>query len=118
MLKMEGVNENRVLTLAANGKLTAEDYRRLLPDLEKKLEEYGALRFYIKLEDFDGFDMGALWEDLKFDRKHAHQYGKTAIVGDEKWEELGTRFSNLFMDAEMRFFYKDQQLEAWDWVNR
>ncbi|MCW8126541.1 STAS/SEC14 domain-containing protein [Microbulbifer halophilus] len=118
MLKMDQVNENRVLTITASGTLTADDYRQLLPELEKKLDEYGQLRFYIKLEDFDGFEPGAIWEDLKFDREHADQYGRTAIIGEQKWEEWGTRFSGLFMNAEIRFFYKDQQLEAWDWVNR
>jgi len=44
-------------------------------------------------------------------------FGKTAIVGDKKWEESGTKISKLFFDSKMKFFYKDQSDEVWRWVN-
>lgn len=106
-----------MLAITARGKLTKEDYAGLLPQLEHMLETHGPLRFYIKLEDFSGFEMGALWEDIKFDYKHKNMYGKTAIVGEKKWEEWGTKISSLFFDSEMKFFSKDQEDEAWKWVN-
>lgn len=117
MINIDKPNENNVLTATASGKLTKEDYTRLLPELENLLKEYGTLRFYIRLENFSGFEMGALWEDIKFDIKHQQLYGKTAIVGDSKWEEWITKFFSLFFDAEMKFFYEDQVEEAWKWVN-
>ena len=117
MLRIDNPNENKVLTVLASGTLTKEDYLRLLPGLEKMLEKHGTLRFFIKLEDFSGFKLGALWEDIKFDYKHKNQYGKTAILGDKKWEEWGTKISKIFFDSEMKFFYKDQSNEAWNWVN-
>lgn len=66
------------------------------------------IRFYIRLEDFEGFGLEAIWEDIKFDYNHQRQYGKTAIVGDKKWEEWGTKFSNIFFDAELKFFDREQ----------
>lgn len=114
---MDNSNENKVVTVHAGGTLTKDDYLRLLPDLEEALEKHGTLRFFITLENFTGFEPGALWEDIKFDYKHKNQYGKTAIVGDSKWEEWGTKISGLFFDSEMRFFYKGQNDEAWEWVN-
>lgn len=117
MLKVEILNENKVLTITATGKLTKEDYISLLPSLENLLKNHGLIRFFIRLEDFKGFELEALWEDIKFDYEHQRQYGKTAIVGSKKWEELGTKFSSLFFGAEMKFFYKEQAKDAWDWVN-
>lgn len=117
MLKIGTLNENQVLTVTASQKLTKEDYTCLLPELEKLLEKHGSLRFYIVLEDFAGFELGALTEDIKFDIRHKNQFGKTAIVGDKKWEEWGTKISKIFFCSEMAFFYKDQSDEAWDWVN-
>ena len=118
MLKVENLNENKVLSITASGKLTKEDYTSMLPELEDLLKNHGMIRFYLRLEDFEGFEWEALWEDIKFDYAHQRQYGKTAIVGNKKWEELGTKFSSLFFDAEMKFFYKEQAQDAWDWVNR
>jgi len=117
MLRIDNLNENQVLTIRASDRLTKEDYNRLLPELEQMLEKHSPLRFYIKLEDLSGFEIEALVEDLKFDYKHKNQYGKTAIVGDKKWEEWGTKISKIFFDSEMKFFYKDQSDEAWSWVN-
>lgn len=118
MLRIDNLNENRVLTLTASDKLTRKDYEHLLPDLEDMLNKHGTLRFYIMLEDLSGFDLGALWQEIKFDYKHKNQFGKTAIVGDKKWEEWSTTFSKLFFDSEMKFFYKDKSVEAWKWVNQ
>lgn len=117
MLRIDDLNENQVLTITAGGKLTKDNYDRLLPELEQMLEKHGKLRFYIKLEDFSGFEIGALWEDIKFDYKYKNQYGKTAIIGNKKWEEWGTKISKIFFDSEMKFFYEDQKDEAWNWIN-
>lgn len=117
MFRMNDLNENQVLTITASDRLTIDDYKRLLPELEELLEKHDSVRFYIKLENLSGFDMEALWKEIKFDYKHKNQYGKTAIVGDKKWEKWGTKISKLFFDAEMKFFDKSQSDEAWNWVN-
>jgi len=117
MLRIDNLNENQVITITASGELTKKDYVCVLPELEEMLEKHDRLRFYIKLEDFSGFEMEALWEDIKFDYEYKNQYDKTAIVDDKKWEEWGTKFSSLFFDTEVKFFYKEQNPEAWKWVN-
>jgi uncharacterized protein YjbI with pentapeptide repeats len=50
--------------------ITKEDYERLLPELEKLLDNHSRLRFFIKLENLSGFDTEALWKEIKFDYKH------------------------------------------------
>jgi len=69
MLRIDNLNQNQVVTITASGQLTKEDYAHLLPELEELLRENAPLRFYITLENFAGFEMGALWEDFKFDHK-------------------------------------------------
>lgn len=39
-----------------SGKLTRADYGRLVPELERLAAERGALRLYIELRDFRGWD--------------------------------------------------------------
>lgn len=117
MLKIDNINDKQVVTISVSGKVTKDDYEKILPQLEGLLEQYKTLRFYITLDDLSGFEKEALWKDIKFDAKHKNQYGKTAIVGDKKWEEWGIKISNLFFDAEMQFFYTDQLTKAWEWVN-
>jgi hypothetical protein len=117
MLRIDNLTENKVLTITANGRITKEDYEQLLPELEELLNKHDSLRFYIELENLSGFEIGALWKDVKFDFKYKNQYGRTAIVGEKKWEEWGTKISRMFFDSEMKFFYEDQSDDAWNWVN-
>ena len=117
MLSINGPNENRVMTVIVSGELTREDYARLLPELEKILEKFESLRFFIRLRDFEGIEAGAVWEDLKFDVKHSDQYGRSAIVGSNRWEKWATQIANLFFSAEMKFFPEEDREQGWVWVN-
>lgn len=117
MLDIGKPNENNVVTVTASGRLTKEEFEKSAPELEELYQRHDKLRFFIKLDDFSGFEIGALWEDLKFYRKHANESGRTAIVGDKTWEEWATRLSSVFFSPEVEFFYKDRENEAWEWVN-
>lgn len=117
MLKIGYLNDNHVLTITAAGMVTRDDYNDALPALEEMLNQHDKLRFFIKLDDCSGFKPGALWEDLKFDFKHKSQFGKTAVVGDKKWEEWGIKLSRPFFEDEIRFYPVEQSDEAWEWVN-
>jgi hypothetical protein len=117
MFVLDGPNENEVLTISVSQQLTKDDYQQLLPKLEALFAQYRSLKFFIELKDFHGFEIGALWEDLKFDLKHKNQYGKAAIVAETKWEEWGTKISDLIFASEMKFFPREQCEQAWHWVN-
>ncbi|MBU1192247.1 MAG: STAS/SEC14 domain-containing protein [Gammaproteobacteria bacterium] len=117
MLRLDNLNQNQVLTITAKGTLTQQDYEDVMPSLESILEQHSKLRFYIKLEDCSGIRPGALWEDLKFDMKHRSKFGRTAVVGDKKWEEWGTKLAQWIVKDEVKFFHADQRDEAWEWVN-
>lgn len=116
MIEIGTVSEDKVLPVTASGKVSKADYEKAIPQLESLLEEHGSLRFFVKLENVSGFELGALWEDLKFDRKHMNQFGRTAVVGDKAWEEWLTRVSGLFFSPEVRFFYSDDEEAARAWV--
>lgn len=116
MIEIGTLSDGKVLPVTASGKVTKEDYEKAIPELEKLLAEHGSLRFFVKLENVSGFELGALWEDLKFDRKYMNQFGKTAVVGEKTREEWLTRVSGLFFSPKVKFFHADRENEAWSWV--
>src|SRR3546814_11620366 len=58
----------------------------------------------IVLEDFRGWDIAALWEDLKFDARHSGDFGRIAVLGDSTLEEWGPALSKPFLGSELRSF--------------
>lgn len=117
MIKIEHLRDQDIIVLRASGTLTAQDYDAAIPELENALElSEGPLRLLICLEDFQGWEIGALWRDLKFDLKHLHDFGRIAVTGETTLEEWGTTLSAPFTNAEMRFFPTDQESVAREWL--
>lgn len=82
-----------IIVLQANGTLTACDYTEtFLPLFEHVKNTHPEVRLLITFApDFEGFEVGALWEDMKFGVQHANDFHRVAIVGDEKWLEWMTK---------------------------
>ncbi len=117
MIKMEHLRNQDIIVLRASGTLTTQDYDVAIPELENALElSQGKLRLLICLEDFQGWEIGALWRDLKFDLKHLGDLGRIAVIGETTLEEWGTTLSAPFTKAKMRFFPTDQESEAQKWL--
>lgn len=117
MIELGELNDKNVLTVQVSGKLVKKDYERIIPELEKLLDEHDNLRFFIVMHEMKGIEWEAVKEDIKFDLEHMKQYGRTAVVGENRWEEWMMKAAGLFMGFEMRFFYPHQSDEAWAWVN-
>lgn len=117
MFTLSEPNENGVVSAIVSGELTREDYDRALPQMETLLDRYDTLRFYIDLTDMTGMEAGALWEDAKFDARHMDQYGRTAVIGDSKWQEWVIEASDPLFKPKMKFFRPQEKDDAWTWVN-
>jgi len=108
-----------IIVLQANDTLTASDYTEtFLPLFEHVKNTHPEVRLLITFApDFSGFEAGALWEDLKFGAKHANDFYRIAIVGDEKWTEWMAKVGDLLSQGEMRHYRMTQLLEALRWIN-
>ncbi len=115
-LELKEADAGKVLLARVTGKLTREDYDRLVPETEGLIARYGKLRILVEMHDFHGLTAGALWEELKFDLKHFNDFEKLAVVGEEKWQEWMTRFSKPFTSAEVRFYPPEDIAAARHWV--
>jgi hypothetical protein len=71
---------------------------------EEKIAEFGKVRMLVVLHDFHGWDVGALWQDIKFDLKHHGHSERLAIVGETKWEKGMAAFCKPFTSATIQYF--------------
>lgn len=105
------------LELRVSGMLSRRDYDAAVPEIEHELQlQQGPLRILISLEDFRGWEVGALWDELRFDIRHRADLGRIAVVGESAVQEWGTRLARAFFDNEVRYFERDRIDEARDWL--
>ncbi len=61
---------------------------RILSRIEAAVAEQGKIRLLALFRDFHGWDLLALWDDIKFSTKRCFDVERIALVGDkacEKW---------------------------------
>ncbi|GAA4468079.1 STAS/SEC14 domain-containing protein [Novipirellula rosea] len=97
-------NDGQLIEVELTGKLTGTDYDRFVPLTEQRIEQHGKIRLIVVLTDFHGWEVAALWDDIKWDVKHFNDIQRLAIVGDSKWEKGMSVFCRPFTTAEIKYF--------------
>jgi hypothetical protein len=113
------VNESaggKVLGVQLSGKLTKQDYEQFVPKVEELIKKHGKIRVLMQMHDFHGWEMGALWQDIKFDLKHFGDIERVAMVGDSKWEAGMAAFCKPFTTAKIKYFDEAKLTEAQQWI--
>ena len=108
--------ETNVVEVHLSGRLHADDYDQLVPQFESAIESHGKLRLLVVLGDFDGWDVAALWEDIKFDFRHFGDFEKIAIVGHSRWHQGMAVFCKPFTSASVKYFDDAQNSAASNWL--
>jgi len=70
--------------------------------------------------DFDRFEAGAIWEDLKFGLAsglaHLSKWERTALVSDADWARHAVGLLGWMMPGELRVFPLAEQADAVVWL--
>ena len=112
-------DRSEYLVIRAGGTLSKQDYEAAVPEIENALRQRAGrpLRVLILLEGFRGWEIDALWQELKFDMRHNDDFGRIAVVGDSRVQEWGTKLSKPFFDAELRYFDEAEREAAEAWLS-
>ncbi|WP_372923131.1 STAS/SEC14 domain-containing protein [Roseovarius sp.] len=117
MIEIEHTEGEDVIVVRISGTLTVKDYDYAVPEIEHAVKlAQGPLHVMIRLEDFQGWEIGALWKDLRFDVEHRGDFGRIAVLGETQLEEWATRLSAPFASSEMKFFPLERNEEASAWL--
>jgi hypothetical protein len=109
-------NVPNVLGFRLSGKLHDEDYQRFVPVVEAAVAKVGKIRLLAQFHDFRGWDMFALWDDIKFSTKHCHDIERIAMVGDKTWEEWMAKVCKPFTAAKVKYFDAASMDAAQAWL--
>ena len=108
----EGAN----LGFKLSGKLHDEDYKHFVPIVEAAVKVHGKVRMLAQFEDFHGWDLKALWDDIKFATEHCTKVERIAMVGEKKWEEWMAKVCKPFTMAHVKYFDHQEIDAAWKWL--
>lgn len=118
MILIEHLPDRDIIVLRASGQLRAREYDDAIPEIEHALKlAKGPLRVLIRLEDFRGWTIPGLWQELKFDIRHRNDFDRVAVICESRLEEWGTRLATPFFDATIRYFRPEQEDEAMAWLS-
>jgi hypothetical protein len=105
-----------VIEVHVRGRLTKEAYDAFVPLTEKRIAEHGKVRMLVVLEDFHGWHLGALWEDLEFDLAHFNHIERLALVSESTWERGMAIFCPPFTTARIEYFDSSEIERARAWI--
>ena len=111
-------SQGDLVAARASGKLTADDYTKVwLPRLEQEIRTHGKVRALLYLDEtFDGFEIGAMWEDAKFGLSHADNFDKVAVVGAPEWVDICVGLVGHLMKGSVKSFPAGSLEEAHSWI--
>ena len=105
-----------VLGFRMSGKLHDEDYKTFVPLVEAAVDAHGKVRMLAQFHDFQGWDLAALWDDIKFATKHCNHIERIALVGEKKWEEWMAKVCKPFTMATIEYYDVSAMDDAWAWL--
>lgn len=118
MFKILPDTNGNILILAAEGKLTDEDYKEvLIPRLEAIIKDYGKAKLLLDMgNEFQGWETAALWDDAHFGFKHRNDFEKMGVIGAPKWFEWGLKVASLAISGDIKSFSPDEKEKAYRWI--
>jgi hypothetical protein len=107
-----------VVGIQAVGKVTHDDYQQVLIPKAEALIAKGPIRFlYVFTSNFEGFEIGALWDDGAFGIKHWRAFSRIAVVGDQTWLHAAIAIFKPLFPCEARLFRLADLPAAKRWIS-
>ena len=108
---------NDISVLRISGILKRSEFAVEQAALAGKIDVGAKPRLLVILEDFEGWERGADWNDLDFLVSHSGEIAKIAIVAEPRWEVQALAFAGGGVRrAPVKFFTADDLPKARAWL--
>src|SRR5437867_12509191 len=106
-----------ICVLRISGILKRSEFGAEQNALARRINMGSKPRLLIILENFEGWERGADWNDLDFMMSHGAKISKIAIVGEPRWETLALAFAGAGVRrATVKFFQSNELRQARSWL--
>lgn len=112
---MERVDDMFFISFKIVGKLTHQDYEKIIPMMENMLDgvKDPKVKVFCDASKLEGWELQAAWDDLKLGLKYGNKFEKIAIKGDQKWLEYMSKIASWFTPSEVEYFDKTKDAIKW-----
>ena len=117
MIEQLSGGSGNVLGFKISGKLHDADYQTFVPLIDKAIAEHGKTRLLAQFHDFQGWDLHALWDDVKFSTTHCTKIERIALVGEKAWEKGMATVCKPFTMAKIKYFDAGEVDAAKKWLS-
>jgi hypothetical protein len=108
---------NDICVLRISGTLKQSEFAVEQAALADKIDVGAKPRLLVILEDFEGWERGADWNDLDFLISHSGEIAKIAIVAEPRWEVQALAFAGAGVRrAPVKFFPPEEVATARAWL--
>ena len=106
-----------ICALRISGILKRSEFAAQQSALARKIDTGSKPRLLVILENFEGWERGADWNDLDFLISHGGKISKIAIIGEPRWETLAPAFAGAGVRrAPVKFFPSAELEQARSWL--
>jgi hypothetical protein len=116
MIEQLPQTSEKVLGFKMSGKLHDADYKRFVPLVDAAIAKDGKVRLLAEFHDFHGWDLHALWDDIKFSTTHCTKIERIALVGEKAWEKRMAAVCKPFTMAKIKYFDVSEIDAAKTWL--
>jgi hypothetical protein len=108
---------SNTIMLTVRGRLTEAELSEAQRAGTKAIASMDRVRIVVVVEDFEGWQKGADWDDMSFQMENDSKIERMALVGDRKWKELVLAFvGNGLREFPIEYFAPGQMAEARAWA--
>jgi len=108
---------NDIYVLRISGTLKQSEFAAAQREFARKIDSGSKPRLLAIIENFEGWERGADWNDLDFLITHGGKIAKVAVVGDPRWEVQALAFAGAGVRrAPVKFFPPAELPKARSWL--
>lgn len=104
---------DKLVNVAVLGEFTLADFKQLEQHVLYRIQFAGRVNLLLDLRDMVSYTVDVAWEEIRFSREHASEFGRVAVVTDDQWVTWSAWLTRLFTAAEIQVFDDYETATAW-----
>lgn len=105
--------EKDLLKVHIYSDMTLDDFQEFEDAVTDELKRYDHVNLLLDLTSMTGFSVDVALEELRFNKQHARDYERIAVVTENQWIVWVSWLATAFVSAEVKQFDDVESAQIW-----